>query len=859
MRSVLYSIVFLFSLGVLHGQSPGSNLNYGLAFASHEVSKDHRTALDLTPDNAHTITKDFTLEFDLALHRLVNAYGYVLRVIANDSLNIDLMSTPEHEVFRDLTLVINNKPTSIQFDFADIGLQPNTWTSLRLSFSLRKNEITLSWNGKTKSYPYNLANLNHFRFYFGVNDFGKFNTTDAPPMVLRNIALFESGVLTRKWPLKNHHFNEVYDSLTKAKAIVKNPSWLIDRHTRWTPRKNFTTARFTSVAFNSDSALLYVTDEHHFYIYDLKREHISSNAVKGNPVHSDANQLLFIPEKNQLINYDVITNQYLPFDFNQVSWKNSDTTYREPDYWHNNKFYNPTDDAVYTFGGYGHFTYHNDFLRHDSASNSWVKIKTNGLVPPRYLAASGIEHAKNQVLIFGGYGSMSGKQELSPQSFYDLYSFDLETHEVKKIRDYTALHQSEDIAFSNSLIVNESEDFFYVLAYPKNKYEGSIRLRRFALDSDESTILADSFPFHFHDEDSFCDLYYSKATDELIAVSVHQEKQGYQVHIHSINYPPLRVQDVLQVAPPEKKNAATIIASAAFVAGAGLLVYFFYRRRKNKQPPVASPLPVTREPAHPFMPPPFLADATQSGEVHKLTSSILLFGGFQIFDKHGTDISSKFTMTLKELFVLIVLHSIKFEKGVSATVIQEYLWPDKDEISARNNRNVNVKKLRTLLEEIGDTSIENNNAYLKLTMHGNIFCDYQVVSRLLNWDKKNTPVENEMINAIIANVKRGSLLPNLQASWLDTFKSDISNQVIDTLIEYSQTLDTDKDDKLLLEIADAVFLYDSINQEALVIKCSVLNKKGKYSLARTWYDHFAKEYKNLYAENYPRTFEDVIS
>jgi hypothetical protein len=119
--------------------------------------------------------------------------------------------------------------------------------------------------------------------------------------------------------------------------------------------------------------------------------------------------------------------------------------------------------------------------------------------------------------------------------------------------------------------------------------------------------------------------------------------------------------------------------------------------------------------------------------------------------------------------------------------------------------------------------------------------------------------ERDKINIIIANVKRGSLLPNLQTSWLDSFKSDISNLIIDTLIEYSQKLDSNKDDKLLLEIADAVFMYDSINQEALMIKCSVLNKKGKYSLAKTWYDHFAKEYQKLYAENYPRTFEDVIS
>ena len=112
---------------------------------------------------------------------------------------------------------------------------------------------------------------------------------------------------------------------------------------------------------------------------------------------------------------------------------------------------------------------------------------------------------------------------------------------------------------------------------------------------------------------------------------------------------------------------------------------------------------------------------------------------------------------------------------------------------------------------------------------------------------------------LIKNVKRGSLLPNMQAGWLDGFKSDISNRVIDTLLEFSQKLDANKDDRELLEIADAIFNYDSINQEALVIKCSVLNKKGKYSLARTWYDHFAKEYKSLYAENYVKTFEEVIS
>lgn len=859
MRSVLYSIIFLIALGSLQAQTPGNNLNYGLAFASHEVSKDHRTGLDLNPDGAYTIQSDFTLEFDLGFQRLRNAYGYILRVIANDSLNIDLMSTPDHEEFRDITLVINNKPTSIQFNFSDLGIQPNIWTRFKMLFSFRENHIAVTWNNKTQTHPYYFSGLNKFRFYFGVNEFQKFNTTDSPPIVLRNIALSENDVVKRKWPLKIHNITEVYDSLTHARAVVINPTWLIDRHTRWALRQRFTTGRFPAVAFDSDSALVYATDESNIYTYDLRREKLSSKTVSGSPVHSDANQLLFIQEKDQLINYDMATNKFQSFDFENASWQNSDTTYYEPKYWHSNKFYNPAEDAVYTFGGYGFFTYHNEFFKYDNKTNNWIKIETKGSVPPRYLAASGIEHSKNQLLIFGGYGSLSGKQELSPQSFYDLYSFDLENHEIKKIREYEAPEKTVDISFSNSLIVNEDENCFYVLSYPKNKYEGQIKLRRYALNSKESEILADSIPFPFHDEDSFCDLFYSKASNELIAVTAHREKQGYQIQIHSINYPPLQVQDVLQPVRQEKSTKATYAAVVVFIILAGLLIYFYKRKKKNTVYPIPSSSPEKREQTSSVDLSVSVSESNPQEYLPKFTSSILLFGGFQIFDRNGTDISSKFTMTLKELFALILLHSVKFENGVSATVIQEYLWPDKDEVSARNNRNVNVKKLRTLLEEIGSLSIENNNSYLKLTMEEHIFCDYQVVYKLLSRDRKNSADENNNINIIIANVKRGSLFPDLQKSWLDSFKSDISNQVIDTLIEYSQKLDSNKDDRLLLEIADAVFMYDSINQEALMMKCSVLNKKGKYSLAKSWYDHFVKEYKKMYGEDYPRSFEEVIA
>jgi two-component SAPR family response regulator len=242
-------------------------------------------------------------------------------------------------------------------------------------------------------------------------------------------------------------------------------------------------------------------------------------------------------------------------------------------------------------------------------------------------------------------------------------------------------------------------------------------------------------------------------------------------------------------------------------------------------------------------------------EADPKSSSIELFGGFQVMDKSGADITHKFTATLKELFIFILIHSVKFEKGVSTTVLHEVFWPDKDEVSARNNRNVNLKKLRNLLQEIGNIAIENTNSYVRLILDDAVFCDYQTARRILNGGK----IDRQIVEVLLKYVRRGSLLPNIQASWLDSFKSEISNNIIDTLLEYSGELDMDSDDKLLLDIADSIFNYDPINQEAMVLKCSVLNKKGKHSLAKNCYDHFAKEYLKLYGEHYPRTFEDVVS
>ena len=852
-------MILFFLVNPLCAQVSTHSVGYGLEFSSHEVIQDQRTSLNLNPEDPFHAAGVFEIKFDLSFKRFINSYGYILRVIANDSLNFDLVCSAQHEDFDDLTLIINNAKTSIHFDFPDLPLQPQQWIPVSIRFDPNKNqvEVTLPNHQKVASFP--VSKINTYRLFFGANDFGKFNTTDVPPMILKDVEVSAGGMKPMKWQLRQHGINEVRDNSLLHRASVKNPTWLIDKQTRWVHRKEFTLGMYPSVAFKSRDGLLYASDKNSLSVLDLKNDSLKKQIiVKGNTIHSGANQLIYIEDSRELVNYDLNGRIFSRFNSENKSWQNNDTSFYKTLYRHNNKFYNPFDSSLYTFGGYGYFSYTNKFHRYLKEDNTWEEVTTSGSISPRYLAALGLTQSRQTAFIFGGYGSESGKQELFPKNFYNLFAFDLKTHAIKKVWEFKE-HGGEDIVFSNSLVVNEQDSCFYVLSYHKNTFKGFIKLRKYSLQKPEFTILADSIPFQFHDEQSFCDLFFSAATNELIAVTSHKENGRYKVNTHSINYPPLNALEVYQPFENKKTQARTYLL-LIFVGSSLLLAsYLIFKRKKQKTGLTV----LHKEESGQATQPKKENSNTINAEIinslpdrELVVSTIYLFGGFQVFDRKGADITSKFPSTLKELFALLILHSLVHERGISTSLLCEHFWPDKDEVSARNNRNVNITKLRALLEEVGDIKIENSNSYHRLLLGSDVFCDYHVVSRMLN---NPNALNEQMIDLLLRCSKRGSLLSNFQLSWLDNFKSDISNKIIDVLLAYSQKLDFNQHDKMLIEIADTIFNHDSVNQEALVIKCSVLNKKGKYSLAKTWYDHFAKEYKSLYSQNYPKTFDQVIT
>jgi len=123
-------------------------------------------------------------------------------------------------------------------------------------------------------------------------------------------------------------------------------------------------------------------------------------------------------------------------------------------------------------------------------------------------------------------------------------------------------------------------------------------------------------------------------------------------------------------------------------------------------------------------------------------------------------------------------------------------------------------------------------------------------------DKKKLDIQK--IKNLSEITQRGNFLSNIEYEWLDTFKSEISNEVIDTYLHFAQSTETSHDPELLIEIASYIFYFDPVNEEAMIMKCKALAALGKHSLAKNTFENFIKEYKTIYGEDFKKDFHSVL-
>jgi hypothetical protein len=461
----------------------------------------------------------------------------------------------------------------------------------------------------------------------------------------------------------------------------------------------------------------------------------------------------------------------------------------------------------------------------------------------------------------GGYGSQTGDQMLDPKNYYDLYRFDVRTASFKKIYDLKPL--STPFTFANSLVIGAHPNEFYGLIFPNDRYNSSLQLIEGSLSDSNYRLLGDPIPYSFHDVQSFADLYYSSLSNKLIAVTLLYSKEelrekNTEVRIYTLNFPPEAADAVVTV--PVRTGwlfrLFWILAGIAILAG-----IFLFRRRRRIQPQGANgpTATLTRE-EQTIAVPVFSAAGTYGQEPIERSHrpAIYLFGQFQVFDKEGNDITRLFTPLLKELFLIVATYTFRNGRGISSEGLNEILWHDKAEKDAKNNRSVNLAKLKTILEKVGNCSIHKESAYWQFQVPDEeIFVDYKEYMLLVQGASAE-PGRN-YIQPLVDIIKRGAFLTQTEYNWLDNIKSEISNSTIDLCMAYIKGHDNSKDLEFIIEITNCIFYFDSLNEDALIHKCKSLILLKRHTLANNTYLKFLKEYKDIYGTDFGKSFQDVIS
>lgn len=838
--------------------------NYGLGFSSHETHQDKRTSLNLSSEKDFCLSDNFEISFELSFSKYHNVYfGYILRIIANNERNIDIVYNPVEEHFN---LVIGDKLCGISFNIPEENLYAR-WNKMALRFDQAKAELTVVANGKAYVQKNVRISPQHgcYKIVFGASRLESFETTDIPPMNIRNVTISEKGRLRYHWPLNEVEGAIAFDVVKNRMATVSNPRWRTGLHLNWEKKKAFTVNGKASVAFDGQKELVYVTASDTIYTYSARTSGWTKSKVNGRMNFNQGNRSFVHPHTGELYNYFPGSDTVLKYNPVTASWNGNFNPGEVTGYWHFNKMFSSSDTSLYVFGGYGYLLYKNKVQRYSFNKKKWTGIKYSGaFFTPRYLAGLGATANGDTAYILGGYGNNSGQQILNPKSLYDMMRFTTRDKRFTKMFELDI--SKKDFALANSLIIDQGKGAYYGLIFPRNKYNSSLRMIRGSLKNSSFQLLKSVIPYAFHDVHSFADLYYCDSTQQFVTVTLlRTDNDQTVVNLFTLQGPPYFGGDKSAANKDQRWWYYSIAAIALLVAG----YVFFSKRRKTEKPvptQINTPDPEkTLAPEKAHHPGTGLRrsemelagqNETKSATPQRFKNAILLFGDLQVFDATGTSITRQFTPLIKELFLLILIHSVKLGRGVSSDKLNEMFWFDKTEKSARNNRSVAIVKLKSLLDKLEYCKLSKDSGYWMLEFdYRHFYIDYHSYLNIVNNKKE---IDDDEIQHLSSIVQRGNFLSTSEYEWLDNFKSEISNDIINAYLKFLQMAEHHNDPEFLIKIASYILNIDPVNEEAMILKCRSFVTLGKHSLAKATFENFLKTYKNMYDTSFGKDFHTIL-
>ena len=403
---------------------------------------------------------------------------------------------------------------------------------------------------------------------------------------------------------------------------------------------------------------------------------------------------------------------------------------------------------------------------------------------------------------------------------------DLGIRSIEKIFTLTGI--PEDFVPVSNLIIFPDEHVFYTFCYPHHIPQSEGYLYKFALDGSSWKRVSDGVAVLSEKIDTQLLLFFDAESKEFLLVKQEfSDKDNSVVSIHTVSYPLTPLLSRKSTLP----GTIYITTAALLLLGAG---FFLLRRRHHgKTVPVKQPQSQRR----PHDPVPVTAE--------QQINAIYLLGDFAMYDRQGREIAFRLSSKIRQLFLLIFLHSCSSRKGISSEAITAILWPDKTVNQAKNIRAVTIKNLRDILADLDGIEMKKvNNMWTIRTDPALLFCDYTFILNSVPAELEDQ--SNEVTNRLLILLIRGDLLPTCSFRWLDTFRSDYEEHSIGTLSHFLSKAFSAQDHQKMLKITSAILNLDPFNEEVFAMELATLNRIGQHHHATQKYTLFVHEFEKAY-------------
>jgi len=813
----------------------------GLMFNSNDSLLNKRTSYDVFSTHPQLFQDRLSISFDLSLWDTKNL-GYIFNLAGkNNSYSLSYLYFNGAAY---LNFNVDRKSNKLKIPIQTSQLHKRKWIKVKVDFNLKEDNVKIYIDNQV--YPTNGLGLEDTitaKLIFGKNQY----YMEVPDMAIKNLVVGDNQK-SYSFPLDESGGNIVHSDNGEEIGLVENPVWLINDSYYWKLSYEHAFKQVAGLNFTPVDQNLFIYTRDSLIVYDSERGSAVSTAFKKPaPVAMLLGKSIFNTKEDKCYIYEAFnvpvgTPSMAALDMKSMTWEAIGKALFIGQRHHHNTFYNKTQDSIYLFGGYGLYTYYNNFFKYNRKDDKWQKVVFKGdTITPRFFSAVSNVNENNEVYLFGGYGNESGSQIVGGRQYYDLYCINLQTHTIKKIWD---IHPTEIFVPANNLILSSDGKYFYALCYPHEIFKTSIKLYKFSIKDGSYQIVSASIPVVSERIESDINLFLNNKTNQLLCtIQEFTDPNNSTIKVYSLSYPPVSASSYSQSHKWQIKHWFKLIYIVPLLVIV-LLILVLIRFYKKKS--TSNIIRVIYE----------FEDEVQDRQKidERKVNAVYLLGEFMVFDKKGRDITYLFSPKIKQLFILILLYS-KDNNGIASKKISHLLWPDKDVAKTKNIKGVTLNHLRSAIADVDGIELTFLNDIYFLSTDEAFYCDYYIV-----WDmlKKGGNEKQETIINYFELINRGSFLSNMADLWLDGFKSDFEEQLLNQLLPQLDKLYAEENYKLLLDISRLILNVDVFNDTALKYQLKSYRRVKGIDYTKKIYDQFVTEYKKSLGVDYAISLDKIL-